>query len=84
MAAMTGSSLDRACLDRRAFVAAGLAGGFALAACSRPAASTTNTKTAAIDSTEAARPHTGRTVTASLTPRQGTTDLGGINVQTLV
>ncbi len=37
----------------------------------------------AITAAEAARPHTGRTVTASLTPRPVTVDLGGPVVRTL-
>ena len=83
---MTGSPLDRVHLSRRAFVAAAVAGGFALAGCGRSsgsAASPPTSREAAIVATEAARPHTGRTVTASLTPQRATIDLGGTLAQTL-
>lgn len=39
---------------------------------------------AAIDRTDAGRPHSGRTVAATLTPQQATVDLGGVNARTLV
>ena len=85
---MTGSSLDRVYLSRRAFVGAALAGGFALAACGRstnqPTTSTTSQLAGAIAAAEAARPHTGRTVTAALTAQQGVVDLGGTNAAALV
>jgi FtsP/CotA-like multicopper oxidase with cupredoxin domain len=85
---MTGSSADRLHLSRRAFVTAGaaVAGGFALAGCGRPqtpAAGPTAPTNAAIAAAEAARPHTGRTVTATLTPQPETIDLGGTLAATL-
>jgi multicopper oxidase len=84
---VTGSALERVYLSRRAFIGATIAGGFALAACRRPTTQPTTSSTAlaaAIASAEAARPHTGRTVSSTLTPQPATIDLGGTNVQTLV
>src|SRR6266403_733135 len=81
---MTGSPLDRVYLSRGAFVAA--VGGFALAGCGRWTSSAMSPPTsmeAAIVAAEAARPHTGRTVTASLTPQPATIDLGGTLALTL-
>jgi FtsP/CotA-like multicopper oxidase with cupredoxin domain len=81
--------LDRIFLSRRAFVAASAAaaGGFALAGCGRspsPASTTPATPwDAVIAAAEAARPHTGRTVTATLTPQPETIDLGGTRAATL-
>lgn len=71
-------------LTRRGFMAAGIAGGLALAACSqsKPAPSANAQLAAAIDAAEAARPHSGRTVTASLTAQQVQVDLGGPVVRT--
>jgi len=76
-------------LSRREFVAATLAAGFALAACGRspnPTPSNSPNPTANLDkaiaAAEAARPHTGRTVSASLTPQPATIDLGGISART--
>lgn len=65
-------------LNRRAFVTASLVGGagLVLAACGRSTPSGANLD-AAIAAAEAARPHTGRTVTASLTPQPASIDLGG-------
>ncbi|MCW2649046.1 MAG: multicopper oxidase [Mycobacterium sp.] len=83
---MTGSPLDRVYLSRRAFVAAAVAGGFALAGCgrsTRPPTSTPTSLEAAIVAAEAARPHTGRTVTAALTAQPVTIDLGGPVARTL-
>lgn len=83
---MTGSPLRKVQLSRRGFIAASVAGGFALAACGRSTPKTPSSNAAmrdAIAATEAARPHTGRTVTASLTPQQVTIDLGGVTAQTL-
>jgi multicopper oxidase len=82
----SGVPFDRAQLTRRGFMAAGIAGGLALAACgeSKPQASDTAAQmAAAIDAAEAARPHSGRTVSASLMPQQTQIDLGGPVVQTL-
>ena len=66
-------------------MAAGIAGGFALAACSqsKPALSGSAQMAAAIAAAEAARPHSGRSVTASLTAQQVQIDLGGPVVRTL-
>ena len=77
---------DRAQLTRRGFIAAGIAGGFALAACSQSnsqASSSAAKMAAAIAAAEKARPHSGRTVTASLTAQQTEIDLGGITAHTL-
>lgn len=63
----SGNPFDTTRLSRRGFLAAGVAGGFALAGCGG-AKTATSPMTAAIDAAEAARPHSGRTVTASLTP----------------
>jgi multicopper oxidase len=78
-------SFDSARLTRRGFIAAGIAGGFALAACSQSngQASSSAKMAAAIAAAEAARPHSGRTVTASLTAQQTDIDLGGIIARTL-
>ncbi|WP_102419562.1 multicopper oxidase family protein [Mycobacterium sp. 4858] len=72
-------------LTRRGFMAAGIAGGFALAACSqsKPPPSGDARLAAAIAAAEAARPHSGRTVTAGLTAQQVQVDLGGPVVRTL-
>jgi len=69
-------------LSRRTFIAGTIAGGLALAGCGR---STTPLATGAtaIAAAEAARPHTGRTVTAWLTPQPATIDLGGTLARTL-
>ncbi|MBO8589872.1 hypothetical protein INN88_14860, partial [Staphylococcus aureus] len=68
-------------LGRRGFLAATIAGGFALAGCSSrppaPPAAPSGGLSAAIAAAEAARPHTGRAVTAALTPQAATVDLGG-------
>jgi FtsP/CotA-like multicopper oxidase with cupredoxin domain len=78
-------AFDRARLTRRGFIAAGIAGGFAVAACSQnpqPASSEAKME-AAIKAAEAARPHSGRTVTATLTSQQTDVDLGGVTARTL-
>jgi multicopper oxidase len=84
---MSESPFDRIRLSRRSFVAATMAGGFALAAaCSRsasPAAKPATSMAAVIAAAEAARPHTGRTVTASLIAQRATIDLGGTLAGTL-
>lgn len=66
-------------------MAAGIAGGLALTACSQtgPEPSASARMAAAIDAAEAARPHSGRTVTANLTSQQVQIDLGGPVVRTL-
>lgn len=82
-------------LNRRAFLAAGAAvgAGAALAACGKNAspAAVLDTQpttvpgdlTAAINAAEAARPHTGKTVSATLNPGPVTVDIGGRVVDTL-
>ncbi len=82
----SGVRIDGARLTRRGFMAAGIAGGLTLAACghSESQAPGSATKMAdAIAAAEAARPHSGRTVTASLTPQLAQIDLGGPVVRTL-
>src|SRR6202158_2621437 len=81
-ALMPESPFDRVRLNRRAFVAATVAGGFALAVCGR-STSPQPSLDAPIAAAEAARPHTGRTVTASLTAQPATIDLGGTVARTL-
>ncbi len=82
----SGVPFDRARLTRRGFMAAGIAGGLTLAACghSESQAPSSATKMAdAIAAAEAARPHSGRTVTVNLTPQLTQIDLGGPVVRTL-
>ena len=74
-------------LSRRRFLSAALAGA-ALSACARHDAAPTPVRpdaglAEAIARTEAARPHTGRTVTARLRAAPGDLDLGGPVVRTL-
>ena len=81
---MTGR-FDMVRLTRRRFIAATVAGGFALGACGRqtPNVTTENTALAnAIAATEAARPHSGRTVSTTLIAQQATIDLGGVTART--
>lgn len=92
---MSGTDSLRRHLNRRAFLAGSLAAGAgaALAACgssttTSPALTTQPTAVnpgldQAIKAAEAARPHTGRTVTATLNPRPVTVDLGGKVAKTL-
>ena len=90
---MTGSNSQRRELSRRVFLAGSLAAGAALVACGKSGAPTATLETqpmstptnldAAIKAAEAARPHTGRTVSMTLTPRPVTVDLGGKIVNTL-
>lgn len=87
---MTGSPLNR-----RLFLAGSLAlgAGAALSACGKTATTGTALTTqptavpgsfdAAIKAAEAARPHTGKTVSATLNPRPVTVDIGGKVVKTL-
>ena len=83
----SGVPFDMARFTRRGFMAAGIAGGLALAACgdtkSQVAGSSAAKMADAIAAAEAARPHSGHTVTASLTPQQAQIDLGGPIVSTL-
>lgn len=67
-------------LSRRTFVAASIAGAVAVAGCARP--KTVATPDDAISAAESARPHTGRTVEATLTPGPTDVDLGGMIVGT--
>ncbi|MEZ0049172.1 FtsP/CotA-like multicopper oxidase with cupredoxin domain [Mycobacterium sp. MAA66] len=53
------------------------------AACGRPPGPAAADLRGAIAAAEAARPHTGRTVSATLTPQPVTVDLGGVTAQTL-
>ena len=69
-------------LTRRGFLAASVLGGAALVACSRSTAPTAGAGDA-IAAAEAARPHTGATVTARLTPGVADIDLGGTRARTL-
>lgn len=73
---------DTTRLNRRGFLAAGIAGGLVLTGCGRPKTAS-SPMTAAINAAEAARPHSGRTVTASLTPQPAKIDIGGRIVDTL-
>lgn len=76
-------------MPRRGFLTASLIGGAALVACGRPAApQATNLGNSlelskAITTAEKARPHTGKTVIARLTPGQADVDLGGARAWTL-
>ncbi len=73
-------------VSRRAFLAGSLAAGAVLASCGRSPSQSMEALydlTSAIEGTEAGRPHSGRTVTATLTPQQVTVDLGGVNAHTL-
>jgi multicopper oxidase len=81
----SGIPFENAQLTRRGFLAAGIAGGLALGACSqsKPQPTGAAAMAAAIAAAEAARPHSGRTVTATLTPQQAQIDLGGPIVRTL-
>jgi len=82
----SGTPLAAARLTRRGFMAAGVAGGFALAACGQsksPVSGSAARMADAIAAAEAARPHSGRTVTADLTPQRAEVDLGGPVVRTL-
>jgi FtsP/CotA-like multicopper oxidase with cupredoxin domain len=82
----SGVGFDGAQLSRRGFIAAGIAGGLTLAGCgnSTPAApSAAALMSAAINAAEAARPHSGRIVNATLTPQVTQIDLGGPIVRTM-
>lgn len=75
-------------LNRRAFLGATAVslGGLALTACTSTTPTPTNSTMSgasrdAISAAEAARPHTGRTVTAELTPQLADLDLGGRTVR---
>ena len=81
----SGVPFDTTRLTRRGFMAAGIAGGLALTACGQPKPEPSGSArmAAAIAEAEAARPHSGRTVTAKLTPQQAQVDIGGPIVRTL-
>ena len=75
-------------LNRRAFLGAAAVGlgGLALTACTSTTSTPTDSTMSgasrdAISAAEAARPHTGRTVTAELTPQLVDLDLGGRTVR---
>ncbi|MDP7707158.1 multicopper oxidase family protein [Mycobacterium sp. TY815] len=70
-------------LNRRTFVTASIAGaaGLALGSCGRSDRAPNLQQ--AIDAAEKARPHTGRTVTATLTAQPASLDLGGPVARTL-
>ncbi|CAM4176869.1 Copper resistance protein A precursor [Mycobacterium basiliense] len=72
-------------LSRRGLFSAGIAGGLALAGCGHPTTQPQGDAAMAdaIAAAERARPHTGRTVTATLTPQPVDIDLGGPLVRTL-
>ncbi|RYF60080.1 MAG: multicopper oxidase family protein, partial [Comamonadaceae bacterium] len=73
-------------LNRRALLAAAAGlGGLAVSACTResPISGPHPVDANAVAAAEAARPHTGRTVDAALTPQTTDIDLGGIHVRTL-
>jgi multicopper oxidase len=78
---MTDREIGATPLSRRTFIAATFAAAATLAACANP-----RTATQAVDpiaAAEAARPHTGRTVTAALKPGPADIDLGGTVARTL-
>jgi FtsP/CotA-like multicopper oxidase with cupredoxin domain len=68
--------------NRRQFLAAIALGAAPLAACTRASSTKSGSLNAAIQSTERARPHTGRTRSVTLTPQPRTLDIGGRQVQT--
>ncbi len=71
-------------LSRRSFLAATLVSGAALTACSRSTSRPGQaTRTEAIAAAEAARPHTGKVVSANLTAAPADIDLGGKIARTL-
>ena len=80
---MTESPFDRIRLSRRSFVATTIAGGFTVVAACGRSSNPQPPLDAPIAAAEAARPHTGRTVTASLTAQAETIDLGGTLARTL-
>lgn len=77
----SGNPFETTRISRRGFIAAGIAGGAALVACER-SVTTKPTMSGAIAAAEATRPHSGRTVTASLTPQATKVDIGGKIVDT--
>src|SRR5437763_155858 len=82
----SGVPFDATRLTRRGFIATGIAGGLALTACGQTKSQGTGASAqmaAAIAAAEAVRPHSGRTVSASLTPQLAEIDLGGPVVRTM-
>ena len=72
-------------MTRRGFLAASVLSGAALVACGRSVTGSSLGDTGGTDpigAVEAARPHTGKTVTAHLTPGAADIDLGGPRAQT--
>jgi FtsP/CotA-like multicopper oxidase with cupredoxin domain len=79
---MNGQNVGTTILTRRTFLAATLAAGTAaMAAYGKPISASTATDPITV--AEATRPHTGRTVTAALTPGPADIDLGGPVARTL-
>ena len=73
--------------SRRAFLSGTVAAAATLTACGRSPSSPSTARfdlTAAIERTEAQRPHSGRAVSTTLTAQRSPVDLGGVNVRTLV
>lgn len=68
-------------VNRRTFIAATAVTGLALAGCGRKDVSADLGE--AVAAAEARRPHTGRTIRATLTPRPAVIDLGGTRAATL-
>ena len=80
---MTRKARAGTALSRRGFLAAGLLGGAAVVACGRSTpAPNGGTPADAIAAAEAARPHTGKTVSARLAPGPAVLDLGAITAPT--
>ncbi len=80
---MTESPVDPIRLSRRSFIATTIAGGFTVVAACGRSSGPQPPLDVPIAAAEAARPHTGRTVTASLTAQPETIDLGGTLARTL-
>lgn len=83
---MNSPARSAARLSRRGFLGASILGTASLAACSRSTTApgpSSRAATEAIAGVEAARPHTGRTVTARLAPGPADIDLGGTRAHTL-
>lgn len=70
-------------INRRTFLLAAVAGGVSVSGCGRSPGSAQEDMRAAVAAVEAARPHTGRTVSATLTPQPVAIDLGGVLARTL-
>ena len=70
-------------LSRRSFLAATAAAGVSLAACARGGSSIVAPNSNAVADAEARRPHSGRTVSATLTADRTRVDLGGTVAETV-